>query len=495
MYFLGIDLGSSSVKLSVFDGATGKSLVSTFYPKQEMDMISTAVGFAEQEPDKWWECVVEAAKELSTKVDFKCITAIGISYQMHGLVVVNKDKEVLRPSIIWCDSRAVSIGEKAFEKLGSDYCNQSLLNSPGNFTASKLKWVQENEPETYDQIHKIMLPGDFIAMKLTGDITTTASGLSEGVFWDYTKDEVSQELLNHYGFDKDLIPDIVSTFGNQGKLSKQAANLLGLSNSVIVAYRAGDQPNNAFSLNVLNPGEFAATAGTSGVIYGIASDNASDELSRVNTFMHVNNTSTTKRNGVLLCVNGTGILYSWIRKLISGDAGLFDYEAMNELAKEIEIGAAGLRFYPFGNGTERMLCNQNVQASVQGLSFNSHHKGHIVRAAKEGIVYALNYGFKVMSKMGLESKTIKAGKANLFLSPIFREAFVNVTNTSVELYNTDGAEGAARGAAVGIGYYENFEEAFASLECLNRTEPEEELTNKYKEAYASWEEGLQSMIS
>lgn len=495
MFFLGIDLGSSSVKLTVLDTEKGKCVASTFYPKQEMEMISASIGFAEQDPAVWWDCIIAGAKELSSKVNLKDVKAIGISYQMHGLVVVDDQQKVLRPSIIWCDSRAVSIGETAFGQLGGQYCNERLLNSPGNFTASKLRWVKENEPSLYEKIHKIMLPGDFVAMKLSGEINTTASGLSEGMFWDYENEEISERLMSYYGFDSNLIPDIVPSFGEQSLVNKEAAELLGLSEGTVIGYRAGDQPNNAFSLNVLEPGEFAATAGTSGVIYGVSGDNSSDKLSRVNTFIHVNNKENHKRNGVLLCVNGTGILYSWMRKLISGEGSLIDYDAMNQMAEEQPIGADGLRFYPFGNGAERMLCNKKVNAGLQGLGFNNHNKGHVVRAAKEGIAFALNYGFKVMSEIGLGSETIKAGKANLFLSPTFREAFVNTTDTAVELYNTDGAEGAARGAAVGVGHYKDFDEAFVSLECLDRIEPNASLREQYQEAYHAWEKGLNQMMA
>ena len=492
MLLLGIDIGSSSVKVQVIDGERGRSIASTYFPKKELSIIAPYKGWAEQEPETWWNGVKQACKELvaSHKVDFKAVKAIGISYQMHGLVMVDKQQKPLRPAIIWCDSRAVNIGQKAFSKMGRMFCLSTLLNSPGNFTASKLKWVQINEPELYAQIHKIMLPGDYIAMKLTGQINTTASGLSEGIFWDYPKEEVSSQLMQHYGFDESLIPDIVPTFGNQGELKADIAKELGLQAGIKVTYRAGDQPNNAFSLNVLHPGELAATAGTSGVVYSVADKNIYDEEGRVNTFLHVSNTPEAKRNGILLCVNGTGILYSWLRQVLSNRQMNFPYEALNEVAAQAPIGAEGLVFYPFGNGAERLLGNRQPNASLLNINFNIHTNSHIIRAAQEGIAFALNYGFEVLNEIGAGGKVVKAGLANMFLSPVFRDAFVNTTQATLQLYNTDGAEGAARGAGIGLGFYKDYHEAFVGLNCLEIVEPDTNKYPKYQEAYQIWKKNL-----
>lgn len=486
---LGYDLGSSSIKATLIRAGTGEVVGSATYPKQEMPMISKKLGWAEQKPEEWWTSIKNATQELllKSRVPKDDIKAIGISYQMHGLVLVDKNQKALRPSIIWCDSRAVDIGKKAFHDLGGEYCLSNYLNSPGNFTASKLKWVKEKEPELYEQIDKAMLPGDFIAMKLTGEVTTTTSGLSEGIFWDFKSKSIADKLLDYYGIDKSILPNIVDTFSEQGQLSSSAARELGLPEGIKISYRAGDQPNNAFSLNVLNPGEVAATAGTSGVIYGIIDTPEYDPLSRVNTFVHVNNTKKAARNGVLLCVNGTGILNSWLQdNLVPGTS----YEEMNEMAMRAPIGADGLSFIPFGNGAERIMENNNMGARLSGLNFNRHNASHIIRAGHEGIVYAMNYGFNIMKEMGMELKTIRAGHANMFLSPLFREAFANITYTPVELYNTDGAQGAARGAGVGAKIYANYEEAFRGLKSIETIEPSPLLFGAYEDAYENWLKNL-----
>ena len=483
---LGYDIGSSSIKASLINVETGALLASATWPPEEMPMISHHKGWAEQNPGSWWENLVTATAQIlqKTGTDKNKIRAIGISYQMHGLVLVDNNRQVLRPSIIWCDSRAVEIGDRAFRDLGSEYCLGHLLNSPGNFTASKLKWVKDHEPEIYEKIYKAMLPGDYIAMKMTGEINTTISGLSEGIFWDFKQNGIALKLLDYYGIDPALLPDIVPTFSVQGQLTPAAAETLGLAAGIPVAYRAGDQPNNAFSLNVLNPGEVAATAGTSGVIYGVFDTPEYDPASRVNTFVHVNHTEHAGRYGVLLCVNGTGIQNSWLRANTGGKD--LDYPAMNEMAGRIPVGADGLVVLPFGNGAERMLGNKDTGASVRGLNFNRHSRAHLYRAAQEGIVFALNYGFDVMKNMGMELKTIRAGKANMFLSPVFRDAFTNVTGVKVELYNTDGSQGAARGAGVGAGVYGSFEEAFRGLRAVESIYPEDPKTAAYREAYGHW---------
>ncbi len=496
MLYLGVDVGSSSVKVSLLDGVSGKSLSSAQYPENELTIEAPQSGWAEQDPQTWWECTVLATKKVlqDSGCDTAQIKGIGISYQMHGLVVVDKNFDVLRPAIIWCDSRAVSFGDKAFNEIGKEKCLVENLNSPGNFTASKLAWVKENQPEIYSKIYKIMLPGDFIALKLSGVCTTTATGMSEGVFWNFKDRQLSEQIFEYYGLEKSFIPDIVPAIGDQVTVNKTAATELGIPEGVKVSYRAGDQPNNAFSLNVLNPGEVAATAGTSAVVYAITDKDAYDENSRVNTFLHVNNTEQEKRNGVLLCINGSGIYYQWIRKVLGAGGTLPDYSALNDLSSGVTPGAGGLMSFPFGNGAERILQNKEINASILGLNFNMHSPGHMVRAAKEGIVFAMNYGFDVMAEMNLKSEIVRAGKANLFLSPVFRDIFVNTTGTILELYETNGAEGAARGAALGTGFYKNSSEAFSGLNCLLKQEPDSKLQSLYSEIYASWKDQLQKLL-
>ena len=490
-YLLGFDVGSSSIKATIIDADNGHIVGSATSPKEEMPMQSDRPGWAEQDPEMWWQHVVNATNEIKIRynIEVEDIIAIGISYQMHGLVMVDKDLQVLRPSIIWCDSRAVEIGKKAFKEIGAEYSLSHLLNSPGNFTASKLKWVKDNEPEIYSKIHKIMLPGDYIALKLTGEVKTTISGLSEGIMWDFKNHQLADDLLEYFSFEKEFIPDLAPTFSVQGELTKKAAEELGLNPGTKVAYRAGDQPNNAFSLNVLNPGEIAATAGTSGVIYGINDKAEFDPKSRVNTFVHVNHNKKKPRYGVLLCVNGTGILNSWLKRNIAGEE--LDYEGMNELAAKSPVGSDGLVVLPFGNGAERMLENNDIKAQIHGLNFNRHHQSDILRAAQEGIVFALNYGFNIMQGMGMETKIVKAGQANMFLSPIFKEAFANTTGATVELYNTDGSQGAARGAGVGAGIFTDPKDAFIGLKALETIEPKKDKQAVYREAYEKWKSHLE----
>lgn len=494
MYLLGIDIGSSSVKASILDATTGKVAASAFYPKQEMKITALQAGWAEQAPELWWENLKLAIHDVlgSSKIDPKAINSIGISYQMHGLVVVDKNKKVLRPSIIWCDSRAAEYGNRAFKDLGEQNCLASLLNSPGNFTASKLKWVKENEPELYGRIDKIMLPGDYIAMKLSGDIKTTASGLSEGIFWNFKENKVAESVLNYYGFDRSFLPQIVSTFSIQSVVNAEAAAELGLAEGTIISYRAGDQPNNALSLNVLNPGEIATTAGTSGVVYGVSGEVKYDPLSRVNTFAHVNHSDAATRLGVLLCINGTGILNSWLNKYVGNRA--FSYAEMNEKAAKVAIGSEGLSILPFGNGSERVLQNKNVGAQISGLGFNTHTDAHLFRAAQEGIVFSFKYGMEIMEEIGIHASVIRAGKANMFLSPVFRETLAGISGATIELYDTDGSVGAARGAGIGSGYYTSAAEAFASLQKLETILPDTSKKSAYEEAYQNWKTQLNKQL-
>ncbi|VBB48410.1 Carbohydrate kinase, FGGY [uncultured Paludibacter sp.] len=486
MYLLGYDLGSSSVKASLVNAQTGECVSTAFFPKKEMEIKSVRSGWAEQNPETWWKNLKLSTQAVlvESKVSPAEIKAIGISYQMHGLVLVDENQKPIRDSIIWCDSRAVPYGQKAFDSLGSEQCLSHLLNSPGNFTLAKLAWVKENEPENYAKAKYYMLPGDYIAMRMTGNACTTASGLSEGIAWDFKSETPAKFLFDYFGFDTNLIPEIVPTFGQQGNLKADIAAELGLAEGTPVTYRAGDQPNNALSLNVLNPGEIAATAGTSGVVYGVNSDSKYDPKSRVNSFAHVNHTKNETRVGVLLCINGTAILNTWIKNNVAPEG--ISYAEMNDLAVKIPVGSEGVSIVPFGNGAERVLENQEPNCSIHGINFNRITKAHLIRAAHEGIAFSFKYGMDIMNAMGIETKTIRAGHANLFLSPIFRQTLANITGATIELYNTDGSVGAARGAGIGAGIYKNTEEAFATLKKMMVITPEKENIEATKNAYENW---------
>ena len=489
MYLLGLDIGSSSVKASLLDAESSKCLATDFFPKKEMQITAHKIGWAEQEPQMWWSNLKQAIKSVmqTANVDKEMVKAIGISYQMHGLVCVNKDLKPVRSSIIWCDSRAVELGDKAFVSIGKDKCLSHLLNSPGNFTASKLAWVKENEPETFAKIYKIMLPGDFIAMQLTGETSTTISGLSEGIFWDFKNNTVSEDVLSIYGINKDLLPNIVDTFSNQGQVLPEIAEELGFSSSAVVSYRAGDQPNNALSLNVLKPGEVATTAGTSGVVYGVSDEVKFDPYSRVNSFAHVNHSEENKRLGILLCINGTGIMNSWLNHNVA--KGL-SYAEMNEKAMGVPVGSDGISILPFGNGAERVLNNREIGAQILNLNLNRHTDAHIYRAAQEGIAFSFFYGMEVMKEIGVQTTVIRAGHTNMFLSPLFRETLATVSGATIELYDTDGSLGAARGAGYGAGVYSSLEEAFAGLEKISTIKPDESIREEILVAYARWNKEL-----
>ena len=494
---LGYDIGTSSVKASLIDAETGQTLASAQYPDAEAPIIAKQAGWAEQEPEMWWDELKMATKRVADKAAvagaLQSVKAIGISYQMHGLVCVDKDGKPLRPSIIWCDGRAVPYGNAAFESIGAERCLGHLLNSPGNFTAAKLAWVKDNEPEVFAKIDKIMLPGDYIAMRLSGgDKKTTVSGLSEGMFWDFKQNEVSKDVMQYFGFPESIIAEIVPTFSVQSRVCQAVADELGLPVGTPVSYRGGDQPNNALSLNVMKPGEIAATGGTSGVVYGVLGNVNYDPKSRVNTFAHVNHSANETRLGVLLCINGTGILNAWMKRTVAPEG--ISYGEMNELAESVPVGAEGLSIIPFGNGAERVLQNDNPGASVHGINFNIHKKAHLLRAAQEGIAFSFAYGMEIMSGMGMDIKTIKAGHANLFLSPLFRRTLAAVTGATIELYETDGSVGAAYGAGIEAGIYKDSDDAFKTLKHIATEQPVAE-TEAYVKAYEQWKACLKKIES
>ena len=493
MLLLGIDLGTSSVKVSVVDAATRQCLASVSYPDTEREIVARQPGWAEQDPRQWWLDVQKAIvlAHATQTYDPQEIGAIGIAYQMHGLVVVDERQQVLRDAIIWCDSRAVPYGEQAFVAIGETRALEHLLNSPGNFTAAKLAWVKAQEPEVYARIDKVLLPGDFLAMQLTGEATTSISALSEGIFWDFAQQELSEDVFRFFGFDKSLIPPVQAVFAVHGTVQAAVAKELGLRPGIPVTYKAGDQPNNALSLGVLEPGEVAVTAGTSGVIYAVTDQLFVDAQSRVNAFAHVNHTPDHPRLGVLLCINGTGSFNRWM-KSVAGPQ--LSYPEMNERAAAVPAGSEGLLCLPFGNGAERMLANQQVHAHLHNIDLNLHTPGHLLRAAQEGVAFAFRYGLDLMRENGLYPTVVKAGKANMFLSPVFAQAFANATGLTVALYQTDGSVGAALGAGIGAGFYATPAEAFQCMERLQTIAPDAEAA-VYEQVYQRWKQLLVKILS
>lgn len=490
-YYIGFDIGSSSVKVAIVNAITGENVLSIHEPKHEMSILSEQSDWAEQNPNDWWGHLCTGTKRVirESKIDASKIGAVGISYQMHGLVVVDKEGEPLRNAIIWCDSRAVAIGNKAFQELSPERCTKSLLNSPANFTASKLKWVKDNEPSLFKKIDKFMLPGDFIAYKLTGKIATTKNGLSEGIFWDYESDTVADWLLTYFDFDNQLVPDIVENFTPQGAVSKKASEETGLPAGIPITYRAGDQPNNALSLNVFNDGEVAATGGTSGVIYAVSNNKTSKEANRINHFAHVNYSKENPTIGKLLCINGAGIMYRWLRNQSSAES----YETMNREASKVPIGSDGLVILPFGNGAERMLNNTNVGTQFCNINLNQHNKGHLYRAALEGIAFSFAYGMEILENDDAKIKVIKAGNDNLFRAEIFSKTLATLIGYEIEIYNTTGAIGAARAAGLTDKNFERFGKNITDNDHVMTFKPIENNTS-YLDAYTNWKKELYKQI-
>jgi xylulokinase len=493
MYYLGLDIGSSSIKAALVDITTGKSIGVVQEPEMEMGMLAIKNGWAEQQPDDWWQHVCTAISKLKSShniIDSQ-IKGIGISYQMHGLVLVDKEGNPLRPSIIWCDSRAVEVGNRAFEELGEDQCNTHLLNSPGNFTASKLKWVKDNEPETYDKIHKFMLPGDYIAFKFSNEINTTISGLSEGIFWDFKEDEIADFLLDHYGIEKSMVPDIVETFGLQSKVSEIGGHESGLAVGTPIFYRAGDQPNNALSLNVFNPGEVAGTGGTSGVFYAVTDSLSVKESSRVNNFAHVNyKKGEAPRIGKLLCINGAGIQYRWLLNNLD----VSSYEEMNTMASTIPVGSDGVCMIPFGNGAERMLNNRDIGSRLLNINLNNHGKAHICRAALEGIAFSFVYGMEILKSDGIKINVLRVGNDNLFRSNIFSNTIATLLDQDIEIYNTTGAIGAARAAGLHESDFVKFGSYLMENDYVKKFRPMN-YKKSFVGAYAAWKKELELIMN
>ena len=491
MYYLGLDIGSSSIKAALVEIATGKSIGVVQEPENEMNILAVKNGWAEQKPDDWWLYVCKAIQRLKQihNISRTQIKGIGISYQMHGLVLVDKEGLPLRKSIIWCDSRAVEIGKNAFDEIGHQKCAEHLLNSPANFTASKLKWVKENEPEIYSKIYKFMLPGDYVAFKFSNQINTTISGLSEGIFWDFKDDKLADFLLDFYDIETSLVPPIVDTFGLQSTVDQKGEEMSGIAAGTPIFYRAGDQPNNALTLNVFNPGEVAATGGTSGVVYAVTDSLSGKESTRVNNFAHVNYRKTSSRIGKLLNINGAGIQYRWLLNNLD----VTSYEEMNNLASEVPVGCDGVCLLPFGNGAERMFNNKDLGTRLVNINLNNHNKAHVCRAALEGIAFSFVYGMEILKSDGIDVKVMRAGNDNLFRSEIFANTVATLIEHEIEIYNTTGAIGAARAADLHKGDFENYGKLVMENDHVMTFMPFKD-KEPYVKAFQNWKKELNLIL-
>ncbi len=486
--WLGIDLGSSSVKVSLLDESGGQVLARTTVPELgEMGMTRPKPGWAEQSPELWWDLTCQGIRQVMEGRDASNLRGIGIAYQMHGLVCMGANDEVLRPAILWCDSRAVEIGERYFGEIGRDKCLAHLHQSPGNFTVSKLAWVRENEPDVYAKIDKVGLPGDYLAYRLSGEWQTTDGGLSEAAAWDFSKGEMANFLMGGMGLKASLWPNRVPILGLQCEVSRAAAAELGIPAGVPISYRAGDQPNNAFALGANAPGDVAASGGTSGVLYGVSEAPLADAQQRVNPFLHVTHRQDQPRIGVLMCLNGAGSQMAWLRRITG-----VDYDQLNEQASSVSPGADGLTCLPFGMGAERILGNRTVGMQWRGGDFGKHGVGELSRACFEGIALAFRYGAEAMAAAGVEIRSVRAASSGLFLSPVFAQALADLLQAPIDCIAANGADGAARAAALGAGHYGSVTEASAVLKVKRSYVPQS--NTEYAEVYDRWRDLLLSNL-
>ena len=423
-----------------------------------------------------------------SKIRGENIKGIGLSGQMHGSVFIDRDHKVLRPCILWCDQRTAKECEYVTEKIGKDRlieltCNPALTG----FTAGKVIWVRDNEPEVYQNAFKILLPKDYIRFRLTGNFATEVSDASGTLFLDVKKRRWSDEILEKLDVDRDLMPECFESPVISGRITRETSRLTGLKAGTAVVGGGGDNAAAAVGSGIVKEGMVSSSIGTSGVVFAFSQKVEVDPSTRVHTFCHAV-PGKWHVMGVMLSAGGS---LRWFRDNLGAEEveeakkrNLDPYEVLIEKASTVEPGCEGLIFLPYLAGERTPHANPSAKGVFFGLTLR-HQKAHLIRSILEGVAFGLRDSLEIIRDMGISVKEVRAlgGGAR---SSLWRQMQADIMNLEMTTLNV--TEGAAFGAAilagVGIGAYDSVEEACDNLLLIrSRTKPIRENVKVYDEYY------------
>lgn len=485
-YLLGIDIGTSGTKTVLFDVDANTICSKTC----EYPLYQEHNGWAEQDPLDWWNATVEGIYYVisTSKIDSKQIKGIGLSGQMHGLVMLDSNGKPLRKSIIWCDQRT----GKEVEDMNRLLTPQKIINITANpaltgFTAAKILWVKKNEPEIYKKCSHILLPKDYIRYMLTGEFATEVSDASGMQLMNVGKRDWSDEILDPLGIDRSLLGKMYESPDVTGEVHNKAALATGLAIGTIVVGGAGDNPAAAIGTGIVSEGNAFTTIGTSGVVYAISDKVAIDKKGRVHTLC----ASVPGKWTVMSCTQAAGLSLQWLRNNVCSEEvdlasklGIDPYEIMTAMAREVPIGADKLIYLPYLMGERSPHPDPDCRGTFFGLSA-IHQRAHLIRAVLEGISYSQLECVDVFREMGvsIDNMMICGGGAR---SNVWRQMFADLYGCPVSTIKAEqgGALGVAILAGVGAGIYKDLEETCSRLIVKNQTHsPVMENNKEYKKYY------------
>ncbi len=485
-YLLGLDIGTSGTKTALFD-ENGNTIKTATYG---YELFQPKVGWAEQNPEDWWKACVEGIKDVIKNSGVSCndIKGIGLSGQMHGLVLVDENNQVIRNSIIWCDQRTEKECEYITEKIG----RERLISITGNpamtgFTLSKLLWVRNNEPENYKKIKKILLPKDYIRFRLTNVFATEVSDASGMQMLDINSRDWSTELLNELEIDKNILAPVYESVVVSGYVTKETAEITGLAEGTAVVGGAGDQAAGAIGNGIVSEGIISTVIGSSGVVFASTDTPRFDNGGRVHTLCH----AVPGKWHVMGVTQGAGLSFKWFKETFCQkeiedckENKLNIYDVLTAKAAQSKPGANGVIYLPYLMGERTPHLDPNVKGGFLGVSLINNHDDFI-RSILEGVSFSLKNCLDIIEDMNVNIHDIRVSGGGAE-SEVWRQILSDIFGYS--LTTVKASEGPALGvailAAVGTGIYPSVEDACNKIiKGQDKVTPNKDTHEEYMKVY------------
>jgi xylulokinase len=481
---LGIDVGTGGTRAALVDP---RGRVIGAATAEHAPMSSRRFGWAEQSPEDWWRAACQAIRECLAKTSVSAaeVSAIGLTGQMHGLVLLDAQDRVVRPAIIWCDQRTEQECRDITQRVGAERLIELTANPAlTGFTLPKIWWVRRHEPELWARVRSLMLPKDYVRFRLTGERAIDVADASGTLMFDVVHRRWSQEMLKISQLDEALLPKVFESVEISAYVHQDGANQAGLRPGIPVVAGAGDQAAGAVGMGIVKPGAVSATIGTSGVVFAATSAPVLEPHGRIHTFCH----AIPNRWHVMGVTQGAGLSLRWFRDQFGAgaDDGRDPYDRLADEAAQAPAGADGLLWAPYLMGERTPHLDPNARGALVGITAQ-HTRAHVIRAILEGVAFSLRDSLTLFREIGVPIESIRLGGGGA-RSPLWQQIQADIYGMPVELIEADegGAYGAALLAGVGSGNWSSVEAACESaVRVAKRAQPNaktaEQMDRQYKE--------------